>query len=364
MNIKQIILNETINETKYIIVEGNNITYEITTTDNIKNDNYYNNKSKIDFSDCENKIKEKYYINYIIAQKADIYTNNNVLVIYELYNPNNKEELIDLSICEGDNIQIYKPIDITDEYIEKYNMVNEQGYNILDSNDTFYKDICSKFTSEYETDMSLSDRKLQYYNVNLTKCEIGCKYKNLYLDIKKLQCECQIRSELDFKRVNLFNKDDIIESFYKSEQYSNFKVIKCYKLVFSKEGQIYNYGSYFLTTIILFFFICEIIYFPKRNMLVANLIKKVLNSMNLQKSNPIKKNSKNNKTNKLLIKKSRKKNFLLSKPNKKEELIDSFNNITKKTFLPKNSKIKTKKDDSGNDIQIVNIKKKFINQKI
>ena len=83
------------NETIDIIIEGNNIIYQISTTNIVKN-NKHDNLSSIDFGDCENKIKEEYKTEYIIIQKTDINFNNMTILKYELYEPNNKEEEIDL----------------------------------------------------------------------------------------------------------------------------------------------------------------------------------------------------------------------------------------------------------------------------
>ena len=89
-NIRQIIYNLTMNETINIIIEGNNIIYQISTTNIVKN-NLHDYLSSIDFGDCENKIKEEYQTDYIIIQKTDINYNNMTIVKYELYNPKNKE---------------------------------------------------------------------------------------------------------------------------------------------------------------------------------------------------------------------------------------------------------------------------------
>ena len=118
------------NDTIDIIIKGNNIIYQISTTNIVKN-NLHDYLSSIDLGDCENKIKEEYKTDYIIIQKTDINYNNKTIVKYELYDPNNKEKEIDLKICKGDNIQIYTPLDITENYIHNYYKLYEQGYNII-----------------------------------------------------------------------------------------------------------------------------------------------------------------------------------------------------------------------------------------
>jgi len=197
-NIRQIIYNLTLNDTIDIIIEGNNIIYQMSTT-NIVKKNKNENISSIDLGDCENTIKEEYKIDYIIILKSDIDYNNMTIVQYELYDPNNKEEEINLKICKGDNIQVYTPLDITNNYIHNYYKLQKQGYNILNQNDSFYNDICTQFTSDYNTDMNLFDRKTEYYIADLTSCEIGCSYKQINMEERNIQCECPIKFEKNNK---------------------------------------------------------------------------------------------------------------------------------------------------------------------
>ena len=260
-------------------------------------------------------------------------------------------------------------MDITDNYIHNYYKLYEQGYNILNQNDSFYNDICTQFTSEYNTDMNLFDRKTGYYIANLTSCEIGCSYKRVNMEQRNLQCECPIKLEQNNEISNYkLNKEEIINSFYKLNEYSNFKVIKCYKLVFSEKGQINNIGSYFLIIIILLYILCGIRYFSNNKMHMANLIKLVLKSINsgdiilFHKSNPLK----------------RKLSIQEKKINKKQKGIKSFFEIKKdkkekkeqkesskysliernKLFKSKGNKSKNKNSSIDSNIKIISFEKK------
>ena len=364
-NIRQIIYNLTMNDTIDIIIEGNNIIYQISTTNIVKN-NKNNNISSIDFGNCENKIKEEYKTEYIIIQKTDINYNNKTIVKYELYDPNHKEEKIDLKICKGDNIQIYTPLDITNNYIHNYFKLYEQGYNILNQNDSFYNDICTQFTSDFNTDMNLFDRKTGYYIANLTSCEIGCSYKGVNMKQKNLQCECPINIEQNDKISNFkLNKEEIINSFYKINEYSNFKVIKCYKLVFSEKGQLNNIGSYFLILIILLYILCGIRYFSNDKMFVANLIKLVLKSINsgeiilFHKSNPLKRKFSLQDIKKDKKEKGIKSIFEIKKENKDNKESSKYSLIGRNKLLKlKGNKPKNKNSSSESDIKIIGFKKK------
>ena len=221
-NIRQIIFHHPINSSTNFIIKGNNIIYQISTIDNIKNNN---NISSIDFGNCENKIKEKYDMDYFIVLKTDIIFNNATIVKYELLNPK-KLEKIDLSICKENKIEIIVPVKLSNEFISSYYKLIEKGHDILNKDDLFYIDICTQFTSKYNTDMNLYDRKIEYYN---NFCQLGCEYKKIYINEQKVQCECQMKSE-EYQEITLS------DSFYKIDKYSNFKVITCFELVFSKKG--------------------------------------------------------------------------------------------------------------------------------
>ena len=52
--------------------------------------------------------------------------------------------------------------------------LTEQGINIFDLNDPFYKDICYDFDNPFKRDIALRDRVREAYP-NATLCEEGCR---------------------------------------------------------------------------------------------------------------------------------------------------------------------------------------------
>ena len=358
-NIRQIISNNSINENTDIIINGNNIIYQISTTD-IAKDHQHENISKIDFGNCETKIKNNLKIDYIIIQKADIKINNITLVKYELYNPNKKDEKIDLSICNNEKIQIYTPISVDNEYIDNYYDLLQEGYNILNANDSFYNDICTPFTSNTSTDMILYDRKITYYNPNLTYCDNGCEYKNIEIKEKMIQCECPINPEENNEIT--YQQFSLADSFYRTNKYSNFKVVICYKLVFSEKGQTYNFGSYLLISIIFFYIISSLVYTSNTKNLVSNLILKILKSMNINnantslfyKANPIKKkyNQRININN----------NFLINISKNSSNINKSKNDSQYESTIKLSFKKKTKRNKRSKSLFSFNIKKTMNNK--
>ena len=107
----------------------------------------------------------------LIIYKVDIKNSDasSTYVQYEVYNPVNKS-LLNLSIC--DSITVNTPVNISNEMEEIYNSLSESGYNLFDSEDSFYQDICTTYTSLTGTDMILSDRKKEIYSAasDITMC--------------------------------------------------------------------------------------------------------------------------------------------------------------------------------------------------
>ena len=230
----------------------------------------YFNVSSIDFGLCENIIKEKYKIkkeDQIFIFKIDLKSNNSlaIYVQYELFNPYTLE-YIPLDICKDIIININIPVFLNEDTESLYKSLNNSGYNLFDSNDSFYNDICATYTTENGTDITLLDRKMIIYDKNkdIYLCQEGCKFDIYNEFTKRSKCNCHIQNELinaDINNIN-FDKKIFFEYFLMSSlKYSNFKVVKCYKLIFSLKGQLNNIGSYILILIIIILLVCMICYF-------------------------------------------------------------------------------------------------------
>ena len=246
--IENIIKNLNINDSTIIIYNGDKI-FSISESDNqVINQNL----SSIDLGNCEKTLKEKYSINSndpLLILKLDIKIDYKTSVQYNVYNPYTKEKL-DLSVCENNTITIYSPINLDDSINNKYEQLNDQNYDLFNSNDSFYNDLCTQFTTENDTDILLSDRKNDYYNSSLELCEENCEYKSYDLENKNVVCDCKIKTNLNTNETDIKFLANIAPSdFFDISKFSNLQVIKCYKLIFSKKGLIKNIGSYLLISI-------------------------------------------------------------------------------------------------------------------
>ena len=279
---KKILNNTNITKDTNIVITGNNVIYQITSSDNI-NINKKSNISIIDFGECEKKLKDYYDIDNLIIFKMDLKLNNTppTIINYEVYNPKNLTKL-DLSICQNMKIALYSPYTPSKESLNKIIQLNKYGYDLYNPKDSFYQDICSPFTSENETDILLSDRKSDFFE-NISLCEDICTYNGYDYTIEKAKCECSIKGSIDLNINKVISKEANIFSNFDLSSFSNIKILKCYKLVFSKLGQKNNIGSYIFISIILIFIILSLVYIINKISNIATIIRKALHNIDFSK---------------------------------------------------------------------------------
>lgn len=209
-NIDNLNLSKLFEEKKRYIIEGNNVSFIFTNT-KIEKDNLFSNtdSSTVLLNDCENILKTKYSIpkeNFLTILKIE--TTNNYSdymdVYYELYNPSNLTQKLDLDTCIMHTIEIRVPVQIKKYKLDLINKAKELGYDIVNKDDPFYHDICSVF-SYNNSDISLSERKtiLDLSNENL--CMKGCNYSNI--DIKTMRSICQCKININSTNNYLINND-------------------------------------------------------------------------------------------------------------------------------------------------------------
>jgi len=284
-----------------IVISQKESTITISTTENQKNEKF-SNVSTIDLCDCENKIKEEYKIpknKSLYILKIDVKQEGLKIpkIEYEVYYPLFGKSLIKLNLtsCKNSKIELSIPVTFT-ESLDKINSSSE-----------YYNDICYTSTSENGTDISLSDRKNEFINNNLTVCEEDCDFTEYNYTTGKAVCSCKAKIDSTAKVVGVsINKEQLLKSFTDIKNIININVLKCHKLIFTLNSFKRNYGNLILMVIILFFFICLILFYCKDyfylvkilNMIVCfklypeliknlNIIKKKDKKIEQQKYNPI-----------------------------------------------------------------------------
>jgi hypothetical protein len=147
-----------------------------------KGKNY--NLSIIDLGECEVKLKKANNLNddvSLILFKVETFYENTTIknVQYEIYNPITKTKITDLSPCNNEKIYIYTPTNLDNNTLNIYEDLKEQGYDIFNPNDIFYNDICTKYTSVNNTDLTLNDRKDIFYKGSNIFWQDNCQYQSI-----------------------------------------------------------------------------------------------------------------------------------------------------------------------------------------
>ena len=226
------------------LIETENVIFQISTLEVQKNSNNPN-VSSIDLGECEDRLKEQEGLSEsdeLIVIKTDIKSEDlsSTYVQYEIYNPIYLTK-ISLEVCEDISISVSVPVNLDESIKSNYYSLSQSGYNLFDLSDSFYNDICSTYTTENGTDLTLIDRKNLIYDTsgNVSMCQDGCTFQSYNLTTKKANCDCAVQiseTETDVSKIK-FDKNELADSFFNTLKNSNFLVLKCFKLVFSKKGQ-------------------------------------------------------------------------------------------------------------------------------
>ena len=317
------------NEEELTIQDGE-ITYLLTTSNNENDNTPTKNNSVIKLGECETKLKNHYKISQnesLLIFKADIPTNgiSSTVVEYEVYHPITRE-ILNMSICQDIPIEIHLSAYINEKDIDKY-----------DSESDYYNDICYSVSNENDSDITVDDRREEFINNNFSICEPTCKFMDYINNTQEAICECNIKKQLSMVTDILINKGQFFQDMKNIESLINLKVIKCYKLLLSKEFFLQiNFGNYICLPIIFLFIIFSFIFFLKGFSSLKIQIKKIFDKIpskdkNKQKNNNCCNNNKNNfkyqSTKKQIIKERKNNNILtqdkknfISKKNKSKKI--------------------------------------------
>ena len=135
---------------------------------------------------------------------------------------------------------------LNEEQEEIYNQLVEQGYDPFDLYDKFYREICTPYTSENGTDVLLDDREEFVYTslVNKSLCPSGCGYSEYSLNTKYIKCECNTNNtDIVTLDIDHLSGKNAYQSLLSTLKTSNYKVMRCYNLVFNFKIFCHNYGS-------------------------------------------------------------------------------------------------------------------------
>ena len=331
---ENIISSYCLNGSSVIIEASKGYAFQVSNTLNEVRSRDNGEFSSIDMTECEITLKGIYHIPSDLALivlkflKTDG-TGQGQTFQYEVYHPITHEKL-NLSFCDNTTVDVYIPFSLSDELNEIYNNLIDQGYNPLDLNDKFYREICTPYTSENGTDVLLDDREEFIYSslVNASLCPDGCDYSEYHADKKYIKCECGTNNT-DIVTLDIENLsgENVYNSFLSTMKSTNYKVMICYNLVFNFKIFCHNYGSIITLALFCVYFVYIIYYSIKEISPVKISISKIL--------------FKEQEKDKNLVKKFEKQ--MKPKINAKDEL--EKKNVN---YPPKKGKIRKYKNENNN----------------
>ena len=98
---------------------------------------------------------------------------------------------------------------------------------------------------------------------NIYLCQEGCEFESYNVENKKAKCNYKLKKNEEETNIDLyeieFDKNKMLEEFYETLENSNFRVPKCFKLVFNLKIFSTNVGS-IIMLVLLIIFLCLIIF--------------------------------------------------------------------------------------------------------
>ena len=335
-NIKNITFNELdisdVNKGIDLEIDTNYFLISLTNNFNqMKNFKENKNKTIINLQQCEERLKSVNNIPQDISLyilKLDLEEKGMKIpkVEYEVFYLNNNSKFIQLNLkeCENTNIDIYLPVDLDDgTEIGQYN-----------SSSDYYNNICSKTTSNKGTDISLTDRKNNFIENNLTLCEEDCILEEYNTTSKKAKCNCLIKIKLPLIEHIKFDKKKLYKSFTDINNIANIQFMKCAKDVFKGKNLKKNIGFFIFILFICFHLVSSFLFYFKYYSELINEVRLIVDAKIKISNQNEKENKRKNKRNKKNRNKKAK-NKEEEKGNKKILLIPP-----KKTKIGRNKKEK------------------------
>ena len=321
-----------IDENDELIIPKNEMVITFTSTE-IQKNNENSNYTTINLGECENILKKYYNISeesklYILKIDKEQKGKNYPQIEYQVFYPSisGKMEILNLSLCDGTDIELSIPI-VINGTIDKYNPKSN-----------YYNDICSKATSKSNTDIPLGDRRNEFINKNMSLCEENCELTDYDNNKKRAKCSCNAKKSLSLNNIEL-NGKNLFENLLDFKRITNIEIIKCYKIVFNIKNIKKNYGFYISIFVIILYFICLFAFYCKSKKNLINEIFKIIEAKN--KGNQINKSKPINIINKTKFKGAKK--LIFTKTKKFESTQKRIKNESKSNIMILNNNRKNKK---------------------
>ena len=335
-----------------------------------KNENCISNLSlefsQINLENCYSQVQSHYSIVDDKIVIGLVYSNNfvnnnrnkknHVLNSLNMYDPNYGDKLNISDMCGNEQVivqeDLMNKLMLSSENNPQYiSQLLKQDVDIFNLEDKFYTDICYKFESPINRDVSLKDRALIFYP-NITLCDEKCVMKGVDPNTMKAKCECRFNDILnnDFLSNNMWYKSQM-EEITQLFTGTNLIILKCFKEFFKYKYFINSIGSYIIMGIIFIKIIMTIIYCPRFiysiKKYIFSITEEYITYLNRHKNlNAPKKKSKSN-SKKFMSQKTSDTHII---SNKKEKEKDSYNIEIKDKF----SKINNNSSNNSSSLEKIN----------
>ena len=185
----------------------------------------------IDLGECETILRKVYKIsndNKIFMKKIEIKQEGMKIPKTEIdvYGKLNGTNLVKLNLtyCANSKMDLFVPVIIT------------ENLDLLNTSSGYYNDICYTSTSQNGTDITLNDRKNEFAKNNKTVCQEDCDFADYDYDIQKAKCSCKVKESSNSSALMNININEILKGFRNIKNIANIAILKCYNVLFSKNG--------------------------------------------------------------------------------------------------------------------------------
>ena len=302
--------------------------------------------TNIDLGDCENSLRQTYNLSdeaILYIKMLEIFQEGMKIpkIEYDIYAKLSGENLTKLSLnsCKNNKISLLIPINNIDN-IDK-----------LNSSSGYYTDFCYTATSDHGTDITLKDRKNEY--PSKAACQDDCDFVSYNYTTKKDKCSCKTKESSQTFADMKIDKNKLLDNFKNIKNIANLNLLKCVKVLFSKEGISKNVGFYIFIFFIIFHTIILVLFYKKKLDVIIKQIKYLI--MAIKFSNLKKTDEKEEKKEKL---DDIKEIQLKLKDNKDENNRIKFNEINDDNNIVNNKDDNNVKSEINEDDKKIKIKKK------
>ncbi len=257
-------LKNLISNSSIILVEYNNnnsyyMIYDTSLSDSYINKiNNNNNLSSINLGECQSKLESLFSTPLIIIKNDEINSSNLKSKTSFLIFDSNYNQIDYNYYCSDLKIVISYPIKNTNQfnYDNAYSLYLN-GYDVFDSKNKFFNDICSTYSSKNGNDVNLKDRQNDYYQ-EVNFCD-ECTYSSFDYGNNNVNCICTITNNNNETKKELLK--DLKTQFKTMFISETFYVIKCYKLIYNWSYFKKNYGCWILLVLLIIHIILCIYFF-------------------------------------------------------------------------------------------------------